>query len=152
VHDLLFKDTFDECTRFVEGSFMVNGHNETPEVHDNTITFEIETLESCDTITITFEVKVTEECCSCGVEPEKSQVPNVIRPITRFNPVIFGTGVRGATVVVTFANGTQRSTVVGIAGSWSVNSTGLLSGGDVITVVQTESGKEPSDPVVITVL
>jgi len=152
VHDLLFKDTFDECTKLVEGSFTVDDHPETPDVHENTLSFWIDKLESCDIITITFEVKVTEECCrrSCP-EPEKSRTPITRTTISRFERVIVGTGVRGATVYATFPGSVVRSAVVNLLGAWLIAVPGSLSAGNVITVVQVEPGKAPSDPVFVTV-
>ena len=152
VHDLLFRDTFDECTIFVKGSFTVNGKPETPDVYGNKLAFRIEKLESCETITITFEVEVTEDCCKCKhPEPEKSREPFTRTAISRFERVIVGTGIRGATVFATFPGGAVGSSVVGSFGTWSISVIGSLSAGDIITVVQTEAGKDPSSPVFITV-
>lgn len=151
-HDLLFKDVLNECLRFIDGSFTVNEHPETPEIHDNTLTFTIETLESCETITITFEVEVTEDCCTCNrPEPETSRTPVTRTSISRFERVLAGTGIRGATVYATFPGGIVRSAIVNIFGTWSITIPIGLSARDTITVVQVESGKEPSDSVSVRV-
>ena len=153
VHDLLFKDALDECTRFVEGSFMVDDHPETPELLVNTLTFVIDTLESCDMVTIAFEVEVTAECCHCNrPEPEQSRTPTTRTTISRFERVIAGTGVRGATVYATFSGDVVRSAVVNLLGAWSIQVPDSLSAGDTIIVVQVEPGKEPSDPVIVKVV
>jgi len=153
VHDLLFKDTCDECTKFVEGSFMVGEHHVTPEIHDHTLSYKIDKLESCDTITITFEVEATEACCKCHPcpDPDKSAKPSTRSSISRFERYVTGTGVRGATVYVTFPGDVVRSSTVSFLRAWSVRVPETLSAGDVITVVQVEPGKKPSDPVTITV-
>ena len=154
VDDIIFKNTFDKCTIFVEDSFYVDGDRETPEVVDNHLKFKLDTLGRGETITITFEVEVTEECSKCepDPDPEKSAVPHVVTPVTRFNPLVFGTGVSGATVYATFANGVVRDDTVSALRSWSINSVGQLSAGDIITFIQVEHGKEPSDPVFVTVV
>ena len=56
--DLEFKDTLDNNTQFVAGSFKVNGVTKTPHVTGHTISYLIDEIEAGETITITFEVKV----------------------------------------------------------------------------------------------
>jgi len=153
VTDLLFKDVFDECTKYVEGSFEINGDKETPDIDDNVLTFKIDKIESCDTITITFEVEVTDECCHCQrPDPERSRQPVTRSTISRFERVITGTGIRGATISVKFPDGEIRDTTVNFLGAWTVFVPGNLFAGDVITVVQIEPNKQPSDPISVTVI
>ena len=152
VEDLLFKDVIDSCTEYVKDSFKVGDDYKTPDLDGDTLSYKIEKLESCDEVTIMFEVKVGEECGKCQPDPEKSAQPTVTRPITRFNTMITGGGVRGAMVTVTFDDDTERSTTVGLLRTWSVSSIGMLSSGDTIKIVQKEPGKKPSDPVYVTVV
>jgi len=143
----------DECTIFVEGSFTVDGNPKTPEVHDNTLVFLIDKLERCDTITITFEAEVTKACCKCNrPEPEKSREPVTRTTISRFEPFIVGTGIRGATIIAIFPGNVERSTTVNLLGAWSIRVPVSLSAGQTITVFQVEPGKEPSNPVTVRVI
>ena len=85
----------------------------------------------------------------------QKSAPPTIDPVHRDDTKITGTGVPGATIVVTLDDGTALPPVtVKADGTWEV---GVPIGkepttGDVITAVQTEPGKDPSDPVKVTVI
>ena len=85
---------------------------------------------------------------------EKSDEPTV-DGVTRGDDKITGGGVPGATITVTLPGDDNGITAtVGDDGSWTVElPTGKeLDTGDKITVIQTEIGKDPSDPVEKTVM
>lgn len=77
-----------------------------------------------------------------------------INTVTVGDATVTGTGVAGAEVTVTFANGSTASTTVSTLGTWSV---GLPSGvtlvaGQTVSAIQTETGKLPSSAVSTTIL
>ena len=144
LHDVVFKDKLDNCTRFIEGSFRVGEEIKHPEIIDDTLVYTIETVEKCEIIIITFEVKVTDECCQgCSPDPSKSATP-IIAPILPFTTTVVGTGVTGATICVEFPNGDTETTTV-ILGAWRVTSPVRLMFGQTVSAIQTEPGKSKSD-------
>jgi hypothetical protein len=78
----------------------------------------------------------------------ESQPPKV-NPIGGNDTSITGEGTPGSTITVTFPDGTKVTTEVKPDGTWTVTIPGSvdLKDGDVVKVVQKESGKNPSDPV-----
>ena len=84
--------------------------------------------------------------------PPASAAP-IINPVTAGDTVVTGTGVNGATVVVTFPNGDTATATV-INGVWTANVTAgfTLIAGDPVKAVQTEPGKTKSDTATATVL
>ena len=84
----------------------------------------------------------------------KSVDPIVDEPVYREDPSITGTGEPGATITVTLPDNTEFSTTVPPSGTWKADlpSGKSLDTGDVISVVQTEVGKDPSDEVLVTVI
>ncbi|MFH6674398.1 Rib/alpha-like domain-containing protein [Streptococcus suis] len=70
-----------------------------------------------------------------------------INPVDTDDTTVTGTGTPGATVTVTFPDGSQTTTPVKPDGTWSVPvAPGSLKEGDQVTATQTESGKNPSAP------
>ncbi|MCB2861435.1 MucBP domain-containing protein, partial [Streptococcus suis] len=70
-----------------------------------------------------------------------------INPVDTDDTTVTGTGTPGATVTVTFPDGSQTTTPVKPDGTWSVPvAPGSLKEGDQVTATQTESGKNPSTP------
>ncbi|HEL1740070.1 TPA: MucBP domain-containing protein, partial [Streptococcus suis] len=70
-----------------------------------------------------------------------------INPVDTDDTTVTGTGTPGATVTVTFPDGSQTTTLVKPDGTWSVPvAPGSLKEGDQVTATQTESGKNPSTP------
>ncbi|MBS8069979.1 YSIRK-type signal peptide-containing protein [Streptococcus suis] len=70
-----------------------------------------------------------------------------INPVDTDDTTVTGTGTPGATVTVTFPDGSQTTTPVKPDGTWSVPvAPGSLKEGDQVTAIQTESGKNPSAP------
>ena len=76
---------------------------------------------------------------------------------TLASPILYGAGVAGAKITITWCNGASVSTTVGIDAScnnfWSFNS-GLIpsdcnQNGKEVQIVQTEPGKLPSEPVIL---
>ena len=86
------------------------------------------------------------------VKDNISEQPSV-NDVNEGDKTIGGKGTPGATIEVTLPNGTKVSTKVGEDGTWSVDVPEdiTLKKDDKITVVQTEEGKDPSDPVEVTV-
>ena len=150
--DLLFKDIIDDCTRFVDDSFTVNGKREKPNVKDNILTFKIDKLESCETITITFEVEVTKQCCSCHPHPEKSKTPTTRLTVSRYERSLTGSGERGAIIHVKYPDGSTSSTSVNLLRSWTISLPLGMSSGDLIYIIQEEQGKAPSDTITVRVI
>ena len=152
VENLIFKDRLHDCFDYVEGSFHVNGHEEHPEFDDDTLTFRIDELNSCETVTITFEVTVTEECClGCRPEPEQSATPTVM-PMYPYSPTMTGTGIAGATIYVERPNGAIVQTTVYPGGHWSLTlSAPYPTAGQIYKIWQIEPGKEQSTIVTVTV-
>jgi len=149
--DLVFKDRFDECTEFVEGSFRVNDHVEHPTLVDHELIFEIEKLEECEELTITFEVKTTDDCCHCThPQPEQSEPPTIRHPNYNDN-YVNGTGVPYATIEVEFPGGQIVSTTVNNGGNWRVDAPYRLQRGDTVYAIQIEPNKSPSIQVSATV-
>jgi hypothetical protein len=83
---------------------------------------------------------------------EESAIPSV-NPIREDDETVSGAGTPGAEIEVTFPDGTKATATVDENGRWTVDvPDGLtLKEGDTVQVIQTESGKDPSDPVNITV-
>ncbi|MCL2351487.1 MAG: Ig-like domain-containing protein [Firmicutes bacterium] len=80
-------------------------------------------------------------------ETSQSQKPKV-DPFKTDDGNISGTGVPGASVKVTFADGSsETATANPTTGKWSVPN---HKGNKTITVVQSQLGKDPSDPVTVT--
>ena len=79
--------------------------------------------------------------------PVRSDTPN-IDPIKETDDTVTGQGVPGATIVVTWPDGSESETVVGPDGNWAVGVPDDvdLQEGDVVTAVQTEPGKPDSTP------
>ncbi|MCB8590697.1 Ig-like domain-containing protein [Enterococcus lactis] len=73
-----------------------------------------------------------------------------IDSVTAGDTTIGGTAEPGATVTVTLPDGTEVTTETDDEGNWSVN-VPELSEGDTITVVADSDGKDPSDPINVTV-
>ncbi|MCL2755681.1 MAG: hypothetical protein FWE45_01365 [Firmicutes bacterium] len=144
LYNIKFKDELDECCEFVEGSFMVDGHEREPEIIEGAIEYVIEELESCGKVEITFEVIATETCCrGCDVPPpERSTAPTILPILPLYT--VTGTGVSGATVYVELPNGDVRQTTV-ILGYWSVTSPTRLLGGQEVKAWQKEPGKSESE-------
>ncbi|MFH6649466.1 Rib/alpha-like domain-containing protein [Streptococcus suis] len=70
-----------------------------------------------------------------------------INPVDTDDTTVTGTGTPGATVTVTFPDGSQTTTPVKPDGTWSVPvAPGSLKEGDQVTATQTEPGKNPSAP------
>jgi len=83
----------------------------------------------------------------------KSDKPT-IDPVTRGDEKIHGTGEPGAKIEVELQDGTKLDTVVDNDGNWVVD---VPPGkepntGDEIKAIQTETGKDPSDPEKVTVV
>jgi len=148
VKNVLFKDHLDPCTKFVEGSFKVNEHEHHPEIEGHTITYRISEIESCQTVKIEFDVETTEECCtSCHMQ---SQAPTIL-PLVPLTTAVLGTGVPSALIKVTFPGGECVETNVNNLRSWRVTAPHRLHRGEVVTAIQIEPGKSPSNPVTRTV-
>jgi hypothetical protein len=79
----------------------------------------------------------------------KESQPPKVNPIDEDDGKITGEGKPGAEIEVTFPGGTEVVVPVKPDGTWEVDVPDNvdLKDGDVIEVVQTEPGKEPSDPV-----
>jgi len=58
LHDLEFKDTLANNTKYLTGSFKVNGVYVDPDVSGATLNYHIDKIKDNEDITITFEVKV----------------------------------------------------------------------------------------------
>ncbi|WP_398591638.1 Rib/alpha-like domain-containing protein [Streptococcus suis] len=70
-----------------------------------------------------------------------------INPVDTDDTTVTGTGTPGATVTVTFPDGSQTTTPVKPDGTWFVPvAPGSLKEGDQVTATQTEPGKNPSAP------
>jgi hypothetical protein len=74
--------------------------------------------------------------------------PPVVNPVDEDDDKITGEGVPGSEIEVTFPDGTTVTTIVDEDGNWEVDIPDDvdLKDGDTIEVVQTEPGKDPSDP------
>ena len=79
---------------------------------------------------------------------EQSTTPTV-DPVMEGDDKVSGTGVPGADVTVTLPDGTKITEEVKPNGTWEIDIPAgkKPSGGDTLTVVQTEDGKKPSGPV-----
>jgi len=144
--NLTFEDRLDPCTEFVENTFRVNREVRHPEVEGNTLTYNIGSLESCETLSINFEAKVTEACCACknGPEPIKS-APPTIRHIEYNDMSVHGTGVPLATIYVEFPDGEIRTGAVNNGGNWNIGAPYRLTIGQIVKAWQVEQGKAPSE-------
>jgi len=82
----------------------------------------------------------------------KSDLP-AIDTVTVEDSIITGAGKPGSIITVTFPDGEKETAKVDKDGSWNVVVPDgvTLKPGDKITIVQTENGKKPSEPIVITV-
>ena len=99
-------------------------------------------------VTVTYPDKSTDVLTGVVVQQEKSQQPG-INPVDSDDVKIFGSGVPGATVKVTFPGGGKPvETTVGKNGKWNVAiPEGVdLEAGDTVSVTQTEPGKAESQP------
>ena len=146
VYDIIFEDELDEKTHYVHQSFEVDGIKETPQIDGNTLSYKIEELKEGQEIIITFKVKIVCE------EKEKSEKPT-INAVYKNDKLIAGKGVAGASVEVEDHHGNTHSLTVDAGGNWAVTPQAPWpKTGDIISAVQTEEDKLPSDKVQITVL
>lgn len=155
LYDLVFSDTISDNSEYVENSFTVNGIKYTPDIDKDTIIYEIEKIDAREEIIIKFTVKV--KCNKPEVDPvepviETSDSP-AINTIYKHDLVVYGTGIAGAIIEFTMPNGTILTAVVNENGSWSVDipSQYKLQQNDVVSAIQTESGKTTSEAVYATV-
>lgn len=103
-----------------------------------------------DPMTPPFEIEFFTPDQKCPVKPpEKSAKPQVDVP-TAQDTKVTGKGVEGATVSVKVNGGEAKEGVVGVSGTFEVT-VDALTENQKVTVTQTEAGKEPSDPVEVTV-
>lgn len=105
-----------------------------------------------DPMTPPFEIEIFSPEEKCPVKPpekEKSAKPEVDVP-TVDDTKVTGKGVEGATVSVKVNGGEAKEGVVGVGGAFEVT-VDALTENQKVTVTQTEEGKEPSDPVEVTV-
>ena len=81
-----------------------------------------------------------------------SDTPNV-NPLNEDDPAVTGQGIPGADIEVTWPDGTTSTGTVDEDGNWSVSVPDDvdLKEDDIVTVVQTEPGKDPSTPAQVTV-
>ncbi len=95
------------------------------------------------------EVTVTEDHTLYAQWTQKavSAQPDV-NPVTDTDKTVNGTGEPGAEITVIFPDGSQETADVEEDGSWTVIVPGdvTLEKDQVLEVIQTENGKEPSDP------
>lgn len=126
-----------------------------------TVTFEVTVNHNAAGLSFRNGVAVT-GLDGTGGDPKKEEaeedgdhnvVPRSAQPtieeINQADPTVGGTGVSGATIEVTFPNGSKGTATVAPDGTWTVNvPTGVtLLEDQTVTAVQTEPGKDPSDPV-----
>ncbi|MEE6658308.1 Ig-like domain-containing protein [Pediococcus acidilactici] len=105
-------------------------------------------LQAGDEITATQTIDgITSDPGSQTVKAKQEVTAPVINDITEGDRTITGTGIPGATVTVTFADGTPIGTAtVDVNGNWSVNTAHVnLQAGDEITATQEINGVT-SDP------
>ena len=85
--------------------------------------------------------------------PDKSAAPEVTLPVYAGDKYIGGVGTPGAAIYVAWPGGAVEGAAVGNDGNWMANvpQTIDLHEGNIIQVIQYETGKNPSEPVVISV-
>ncbi|MBF0779278.1 Ig-like domain-containing protein [Streptococcus cuniculi] len=76
----------------------------------------------------------------------------LINPVTEGGTTVTGVGVAGATVTVTFPDGSTVDVVVGKDNTWSVTAPAPLTLGQVVSAKQLVEGKDPSSSVDVTVV
>lgn len=63
--DFVFKDTLDDDTKYINGTFKINGHHYNPRIHGKTLEFPICELKDNEQLLISFETKLDENNHKC---------------------------------------------------------------------------------------
>ena len=113
-------------------------------------------LEAGDTIIARQIEHAKKESGSATVKVQAKQEesePPIVNPVKEGDKKITGKGEPGAEIIVEFPDEVTETALVDEDGNWSiaVPDEVALKHGDEIKVVQTEDGKKPSQPVIITV-
>ncbi|MCL4941839.1 Rib/alpha-like domain-containing protein [Streptococcus suis] len=95
---------------------------------------------------------VSEDGITITYRYKQQQASNpVINPVDTDDTTVTGTGTPGATVTVTFPDGSATTVPVKTDGTWKVSAPDDLAKDDKITAIQTETGKKPSEPATVIV-
>ena len=173
--DVIVTDQLPEEVDFINGSVKIDGVTTgSPNVVYNstthTLTVNLGNIAGGVTKTVTFEAMINDKAYDNptfkntaivdgkpteeGPDDPPPVIPRSVQPtvdeINEGDKVITGKGVPGATIEVTFPNSTTKvPATVDANGDWSVNvpaNVNLIEG-DIVKVVQIETGKDPSLPV-----
>lgn len=170
--DVTVSDTLPEGVTLVTNSVTVNGASITYTYNQSTrlLTANLGSIAGGVTKTLVFRATVNAGTYGRtivntavvggitvkdkGISVIEKTAPPVINSVMETDDTVTGTGVAGATVTVTFANGTSVNTTVKADGTWAVNIPNdvQLNVDDLIKAVQQETGKLVSDSVSTTVV
>lgn len=132
----------------------------------NTLTFRPFAISGGEEVVVTFQCTINKNAygetitnvLDLGEDENPPKVieqtpPPTVDPVLETDEVVSGEGVPGAEIEVTFPDGEKETTIVEEDGYWEVEvPEGTdLKPGDEIEAIQTEDGKDPSDPVVVVV-
>lgn len=170
-------DQLPEGLTFVDNSVSIDGVTSPYDFINGTLTVPVGDLFGGTEKVVTFEATVNEAAYGKAIkntatvtgndgedkeeieEPgdgkeivDKSAAPT-INDLTKGDKEVTGTGVPGAEIIVTFPDQSTGVTKVDPSGNWSIPlpDDKALAEGEIVTAVQVEQGKEPSDEVSKTV-